>query len=71
LKGAEILQWDTITEIDGVAIDPEKMYSVPQPVLMIQNNRRMMKRAFLKNGVAGVRHLMATTLKTIEQNIQS
>lgn len=55
-KGSEILSWNTVTEIDGEAIDPDKTYLYSLPVLMIQNTRRRLARAFVKNGIDGVLH---------------
>jgi hypothetical protein len=64
--GAEILAWNTITEIDGEKIDPEKKYLYHEPVFMVQNNRRRMKRAFVRNGFEGVQHLLNTTLAVVK-----
>jgi hypothetical protein len=71
LSGAEILEWGTITEIDGKPIDPEKKYLHHYPVLMVQNNRRGMKRAFLRNGVEGVKQFLGNISKTVENHFQS
>lgn len=61
--GAEILAWDTVKEIGGKPIDPEKTYLYNEPVFMIQNNRRVMKRAFLRNGTAGIVDVFNSTAK--------
>lgn len=61
--GAEILAWGTVTEINGNPIDPEKTYLYNEPVFMMQNNRRVMKRAFLRNGGMGVVNLLNSTTK--------
>lgn len=66
ITGAEILEWGTVKEIDGKPIDPAKKYLWNYPVLMIQNNRRQMKRAFIRNGVKGIENLLDQTLKTVE-----
>lgn len=66
--GSEILEWGTITEIDGKLIDPEKKYMYQFPVNIVQNNRRRMKRAYLKNGEAGIRHYLQQTLEIAKSN---
>lgn len=71
LKGSEILEWGTIKEIEGKPIDPGKMYQVHMPVLMIQNNARATKRAYLRNGVAGISHFLNSTHKTVEQHFKN
>lgn len=70
-KGSEILEWGTIKEIDGAPINPEKTYAVPMPVLMIQNNGRSIKRAYLRNGVAGIKHFLNSTASTVEQHVKN
>lgn len=66
--GAEILSWGTVNEIDGEKIDPEKKYRYTMPVFMVQNNQRRMKRAFVRNGVKGIEHLLNTTLSVIKNS---
>src|SRR5579872_6399694 len=68
VKGSEILFWGTITEIDGKPIDPEKLYDHVMPVLMIQNNQRRMKRACLKHGVEGMKHVLNQNLMSVAHN---
>lgn len=68
LKGSEILSWGTITEIEGKPIDPEKMYDYRSPVMMIHNNQRRMKRAFLRNGSDGVIALLNSNMKIMSEN---
>ena len=68
-KGSEILEWGTITEIDGKPIDPSKIYQYNYPVLMIQNKQRRLKRAYLKHGIEGVKHFHNKTVETIKSNI--
>lgn len=68
--GSEILEWDIVKEIDGKPIDPEKRYLYRYPVLMIQNNQRKMKRAYLRNGVDGVSQLYKNTLNIVKSNLQ-
>jgi hypothetical protein len=69
VKGSEILSWGTIKEIAGKPIDPDKMYDVPMPVMMVQNNQRRMKRACLKYGIDGMKHLLEENLKSVAHNI--
>lgn len=46
LKGSEILEWETITEIDGKAIIPDKMYEWSYPVITEMNHFRRLKKAW-------------------------
>lgn len=69
MLGSEILEWGTIKEIDGKPIDPAKKYIFNYPVLMIQNKERRMKRAFLRNGIAGIKNYMDHTLSVVQSNI--
>jgi hypothetical protein len=71
LFGSEILSWGTIKEIDGKPIDPDKKYLYNFPVMMIQNNRRRMKKAFLKGGEEGIKHYLQQTLNVVKSNIKS
>lgn len=66
LKGSEILEWGTITEINGKKINPEEMYKVSEPVLIARNHQRRMKKAFLKNGADGIGHYLKGVLKIAE-----
>lgn len=68
MTGAEILAWNTMTEIDGEKINPDKKYLFNSPVYMVQNNQRAMKRAFLRNGPDGIKNFLDNVLKTISQN---
>lgn len=52
--GAEILEWDTITEVDGKPIDPEETYQFNHPVIIRANHYRRLRRAWKKNSIAGV-----------------
>ena len=69
--GDEILEWGTVKEIGGKPIDPVKRYLYRYPVLMIQNNQRKMKRAYLRNGVEGVSQLYKNTLNIVKSNLQT
>lgn len=69
VKGSEILSWNTVTEIDGKPIDPDKLYDHVMPVMMIQNNQRRMKRACLKNGVEGMKHVLNQNLMSVAHNL--
>jgi hypothetical protein len=73
MLGSEILAFGTISEIDGKAIVPTEKYIFNYPVLMIQNNARRMKRAFQRDGAAGIVHLLKQNLHTVQtsQNNQS
>lgn len=65
LKGSEILSWGTVKEIEGEPIDPEKLYLYHAPVMMVHNNQRRMKRAFLRDGAAGVENMFKQNIKTV------
>lgn len=69
MKGSEILEWGTIKEIDGKPIDPDKEYNFNYPVMMVQNNARRMKRAFVRNGPEGIKNYMNHTLNVVQSNI--
>ena len=68
VSGSEILSWGTIKEIDGKPIDPGKKYIFNYPVEIAQNNRRGMKRAYLKNGEAGISHFLKGIYSTVKEN---
>lgn len=44
LKGSEILEWETITEIEGKPIIPEKIYVWNYPVITMMNHYRRLKK---------------------------
>lgn len=67
--GAEILAWKTVKEIDGKPINPEQKYIFNYPVINVQNNQRRMKRAYLRNGVEGIKSIYDKTINTIDANI--
>lgn len=69
MQGKEILEWGTVKEIDGQPIDPEKFYWFNYPVMMIQNNGRRMKKAYLKHGEKGITHLLNHTLNVAKSNL--
>ena len=71
MKGSEILAWGTITEINGEKINPDGIYKVPMPVMIVRNNARRMKKAFLKNGAAGIGHLLAEVNSIREKNYKN
>jgi hypothetical protein len=67
--GAEILAWNTIKDIDGKPIDPEKVYTYNYPVIMNVNNERRMKKAYQMGGEKGIKHYMEQTLNQLQNNI--
>ena len=71
LKGSEILEWGTVKEIDGVAINPDKEYLYSYPVILIQNNARRLKRAFVKNGINGLKHQLGNITNIVQHNISN
>jgi hypothetical protein len=68
-KGSEILDWGTISEIDGQPIDKDKMYQVSEPVLIMRNNARRLKRAFLKSGGKSIQSFLQENQKVLEANL--
>jgi hypothetical protein len=54
VKGKDILEWNTITEIDGQPIDPDKEYLWHYPVQMYHNHYRRLKRAYIKEDMKGI-----------------
>jgi hypothetical protein len=75
LIGQEILEWETITEIDGEPIKPDKTYTWTYPVITNASHYRRLKRKYIANGIPGVKHYLewVNTLakgKKIEQQMQ-
>jgi len=58
VKGAEILSWGTITQIDGVPINPDKTYRWHYPVITAANHFRRMKERYKKNGIEGIENYL-------------
>lgn len=54
VKGKDILEWGTVTEIDGMPVDPERDYLWHYPVQMYHNHYRRLKRVFRRTGIDGV-----------------
>lgn len=54
LKGSDIIEFDNITEMDGVKIDPEQYYMMRYPVMIFSNHYRRLKNAWKKRGREGV-----------------
>lgn len=59
MLGKEILELETVKEIDGKPINPEKHYLMIYPVFIISNHYRRLKRAWIKNGREGVQHYIS------------
>ncbi len=53
VSGADLILANT-TEIDGVPVDPEKLYDYHLPRYHEVNHKRRLKRAFNSRGKAGV-----------------
>lgn len=68
IKGAEILSWETIKEIDGVKIDPERVYLYNSPVFIYWNHYRRMRDLYVKYGADEVRDYVRKIKEMIEQN---
>jgi hypothetical protein len=58
LKGSEILEWETVTEIDGKPIVAEKTYLWTYPVITSANHYRRLKNRFKKDGIPGVQQYL-------------
>ncbi len=58
VKGSEILEWDTITEIDGKPIDPEADYIHHFPVVIYTDHLKRLKKAWRAYGPDGVSKYM-------------
>lgn len=58
VKGSEILEWGTVTEIDGNPIDPEKTYLWRYPVITYANHFRRLKNSYKKKGIPGVQEYL-------------
>ena len=54
ITGAEILSWDTITEVKGEPVNPTRIYDWNYPVIQNANHYRRIKRAFKKDGIDGM-----------------
>lgn len=54
ITGAEIISWNTITEIDGKPINPEEKYIWNYPVICYANHYRRLRRRYRKKGIEGV-----------------
>jgi len=58
VTGAEIIGWNSIEEIDGEAIDPEKVYTWHYPVISPANHNRRLRNRYKKNGIPGVQQYL-------------
>lgn len=58
VTGKEILEWRTVTEIDGKPIIPEKKYLWNYPVISQANHYRRLKTRFKKKGITGVQEYL-------------
>lgn len=66
VRGKDILEWGTISEVDGKPIDPDKQYMWHYPVQMYRNHYRRLKKAYQKDEMNGV----VAYLKEINDIIQ-
>ena len=58
VTGAEILEWGTVTEIDGKPIVKNKSYLWKYPVITYANHFRRLKNKYKKNGIDGVQEYL-------------
>lgn len=54
VKGSEILEWGTITEIDGHPINPEKDYLYSFPIVVYTDHLKRLQRAWKRKGPDGI-----------------
>ncbi len=54
MKGSEILEWETITELDGKPIDPEKDYLYSFPLVVYVDHLKRLQKAWKRKGPDGV-----------------
>lgn len=54
VKGAEILEWETVTEIDGQPIDPDKDYLYSFPVVIYKDHLKRLQKAWKRKGPDGI-----------------
>ena len=67
-KGSEILSWNTITEIDGKPIEPERTYDYRYPVIMPANHHRRLRRRYKSKGIPGVRNYLEWVISLQDEN---
>ncbi len=58
MKGSEILEWETITELDGKSIDPEKDYLYSFPLVVYVDHLKRLQKAWKRKGPEGVSEYM-------------
>lgn len=58
VMGSEILSWNTIEEIDGESIKPEKEYTWKYPVIFPANHKRRLFKRYRKNGIPGIQEYL-------------
>jgi hypothetical protein len=78
LKGSEILEWESVTKIDGEPIVPEKMYVWRYPVITEMNHYRRLKNIWkdrdadrkMKGVLAYMKYIETVVARNMkEQNI--
>jgi len=67
MTGEEILALQTIDEIDGKPIDPERKYWLRLPVLMFANHNRRLKRAYYRGGPEAVQKYIETVVRIAKE----
>jgi len=71
VSGKDILEWGTITEIDGQPIDPDKQYMWHYPVQMYHNHYRRLRKAYQTEEMAGVYSYLSKITRIIKDNKQA
>lgn len=69
LTGEEIKENGYCPAYEKAELKPDQKYEVNMPVLIVQNNERRLKRAFLRNGTEGVRQFLNKNLQVVQSNI--
>jgi hypothetical protein len=58
VMGSEILSWNTVTEVEGKPINPDKKYLWRYPVISSANHYRRLKNRYKKKGIEGVQEYL-------------
>jgi len=68
VKGSEILDWGTITEIDGQPINPEKDYLYSFPIVVYTDHLKRLQRGWKRKGPDGVSEYLVWVDRLVGKN---